>query len=142
MSSNMLSDTLSFAGATDTPSLSSFSSSTLSLPSNFYTVMRQEYLDTNRLLPSGRKRRSKDAVSYVCNLCKWRNGYRQQAVNHVNTYYASESSSTPLVQRQINIIFTPTASIESLRDTFNLQRYRETLVGLLTRRKIPLSAVK
>jgi hypothetical protein len=66
------------------------------------------------------------------------------AVNHVSRHNPLDDSisSTSLVQRQINTIFPPVASTVALRDSFNLQAYREALVGLLTRRRMPLNAVE
>ncbi|RYO01198.1 hypothetical protein AA0121_g13269 [Alternaria tenuissima] len=140
----MSADCLPTCGTTDTPPSSSNISSTLSLPANFYSIIRQEYPDEKKLLLPGRKRRSKGTVSYVCNLYDFKHDHRQVAVNHVNRCHPLDDSisSTSPVQRQINTIFPPVASTVALRNSFNLQAYREALVHLLTRRRMPLNAVE
>jgi hypothetical protein len=45
-------------------------------------------------------------------------------------------------QRSISSIYTPITATDTLRGSFNLQAYREALIELLTRRRVPLSAVE
>ena len=58
-------NTLSIAGPANFESASSNTPLSNTLPSNFYSVMRREYLDTRGLLSLGRKRRSKGLVLYI-----------------------------------------------------------------------------
>ena len=45
-------------------------------------------------------------------------------------------------QSKISNIFSPVPSTVALRDAFNVQAYREALIGLFTRRRLPLSAIE
>jgi hypothetical protein len=42
----------------------------------------------------------------------------------------------------LSSMWTPTASADAMRNAFDPQRYREAIVGLLTRRRVPFSAVE
>jgi hypothetical protein len=39
-------------------------------------------------------------------------------------------------------MFTPAITTNGLRNAFNAQAYREALIGLLTRRRMPFSVVE
>lgn len=56
---------------------------------------------------------------------------------------ASQSShTTPTPQREITTMFTPLSSQATLRNAFNQQGYREAVIGLLTRRRMPFQSVE
>jgi hypothetical protein len=44
-------------------------------------------------------------------------------------------------QRHLSAFFTPAASEDALRAVLNAQSYKEALIGILTRLRVPLSAV-
>jgi hypothetical protein len=124
-------------------SLLSSSATPSTLPVNFYTVMDQQYPEANSPLPASRKRKSKGPVSYVCRLCpSWRHGHKATAANHVQSVHGTSFLSPPINQRSISAMFASVASPDALRQAFNRQAYNEAIVGLLTRRRVPFSAVE
>lgn len=124
---------------------SSITSSTTpnQLPLNFYTIMDQQYPEANAPLPASRKRKSRGPVSYACRLCpSWRHGHRATAANHVRSHHSTAFQSSPANQRSISTMFAPVASPDALRQSFSRQAYNEAIVSLLTRRRVPFSAVE
>ena len=124
---------------------------------NFDYIFRAAYPNKGRLGPSG-KRRSKGAVVYECLLCPsdqaWSNPKRDNAVYHAKrkhsdvinssectTHERSSDIGPPLKQARLGDYYTANPSESALRRVFNPQRYTESMVALLTRRRLPFSAV-
>jgi hypothetical protein len=130
--------------------LSSLSStkplSTPATPLNFDVVIRAEFVDKpNTNLRSGVQRRRQ----FSCRICSsWSTSHRTNAVKHVVSFHPLPRGASPIPtptnvsQRDISSMFTPIISQSSLRNIFNPQAYREALIGLLTRRRMPFSAVE
>jgi hypothetical protein len=93
-----------------------------------------------------RKRRTKGPVRYTCRFCTplWYSPYKTNAVRHITTEHNDvvPTIDTSFQQRTITSLFRTTVSHETLRSVFNRQAYREAIVGLLTVRRIPFSAVE
>ena len=53
----------------------------------------------------------------------------------------SSDMGPPLKQARLDNYYTATPSESALRKVFNPQRYTESMVGLLTHRRLPFSAV-
>ena len=132
MSSDISSTTASNASFSLTPSA----------PSHFEAVIRTEQVETP---DSSRKRRK---LQYACRVCSsWSTSHRTNAVKHVSSRHAlrSSSQSSPSIsatQRDISTMFTPISSQSALRNSFSEQSYREAIIGLLTRRRMPFSSVE
>ncbi|KAF5229463.1 hypothetical protein FANTH_14197 [Fusarium anthophilum] len=92
---------------------------------NFDCIFRATYPKKGQFGPSW-TRRTKGAVVYECLLCSsdqaWSNSKRDNAIYHAKRKH-------------------PTPSEWALRKVFNPQRYTESMVGLLTHRRLPFSAV-
>jgi hypothetical protein len=126
---------------------------------NFDAIFRTTRPDKGKLGPSG-KRKMAGRVIYECLLCSddppWSNRKRGNAVYHAKRKHASiyngdVSSSLqdqdleinhPLKQPRLNRYFPSQPSDSTLRRVFNRQQYIGSVVGLLTRRRLPFSAVK
>jgi hypothetical protein len=121
-------------------------SSALATPLHFDVIIKVEYVGKpNTALKSGVQRRKQ----FTCRRCNsWTTSHRTNAVKHVVSLHplprgSSQSSiSTPTSQRDISSMFTPVISQNGLRNSFNQQAYREAIIGLLTRRRMPFSAVE
>lgn len=108
----------------------------------FIRTSRVQVDSVNGGLPVGRKRKSNGAVLYTCTRCpSWSHGNRRAANDHVGRKHAVDGQS-PGFQRSISSMLPPMASPDVLRTSFNQQRYKEAIVGLLTRRRVPFSAVE
>ncbi|KAG4271697.1 hypothetical protein FPRO04_14660 [Fusarium proliferatum] len=119
------------------------------LPSNFFSIMDRQYPDKNKPLAAGRKRKTKGTVLYVCRLCpKWSHGHRATAVQHIKHRHAAQLRPPPPPspissnQRLLPAMFASIPTPDSLRQVFNRQAYNEAVIGLLTRRRAPFSAVE
>ncbi|KAK7571327.1 hypothetical protein V3481_007143 [Fusarium oxysporum f. sp. vasinfectum] len=119
------------------------------LPSNFFSIMDRQYPDKNKPLAAGRKRKTKGTVLYVCRLCpKWSHGHRATAVQHIKNRHAAQlrppPSPSPISsnQRSLPAMFASIPTPDSLRQVFNRQAYNEAVIGLLTQRRAPFSAVE
>jgi hypothetical protein len=136
MSSDISSSLTSTTPATSTPET----------PLHFDVVFRTEYFERpNPALRSRIQRRKR----FICRKCtSWATEHRTNAVKHVISLHPlpkgspQSSSSTPAPQREISSMFTPVVSQSGLRNSFNQQAYREAIIGLLTRRRMPFSAVE
>jgi hypothetical protein len=127
--------------------------------SSFDAIFRTTHPEKTRLGPSG-KRRASGRVMYECLHCPperpWSNGKRGNAIYHAKRQHASfthtEGSTVderdsdvitrPSKQPRMDDLFQTRPSDTALRRVFNRQRYIESIVGLLTRRRLPFSAVK
>jgi hypothetical protein len=124
---------------------------------NFDCVFRATYPNKGQLGPSGR-RRTKGAVVYECLLCSsdqaWSNSKRDNAIYHAkrkhsdvinspdNSILERSSETGPLLkQARLGDYYPAKPSESALRRVFNPQRYTESMVALLTRRRLPFSAV-
>lgn len=117
------------------------------LPSNFFSIMDRQYPDKDKPLAAGRKRRTKGAVLYVCRLCpNWSHGNRATAALHIKSRHDFRPPPSPSPkssnQRSLPAMFASTPTSDNLRQTFNRQAYNEAIIGLLTRRRVPFSAVE
>jgi hypothetical protein len=127
-------------------------------PSNFDVFFRTTHPEKAKLGPSG-KRKTSGRVLYECLHCPldspWSNGKRGNAIYHAkckhasilqtetSTLYEHDSDTTrPSKQPRMDNFFESRPSDTSLRRVFNRQQYIESIVGLLTRRRLPFSAVK
>jgi len=125
----------------------------------FDAFFRKTYPGKTTLGPSG-KRKTKGSVIYQCLHCPesspWKNLKRDNAVYHAKRKHANiiaaingnttldsnaNGSDQPAKQRRLDHFYCLQASDSSLRRAFNRQRYIEAMVGLLTRRRLPFSAV-
>ncbi|KAL6406105.1 putative AC9 transposase [Ilyonectria robusta] len=109
----------------------------------------RQYPDKNEPLAAGRKRKTKGTVLYVCRLCpKWSHGHRATAVQHIKNRHAAQLRPPPPPspissnQRSLPALFASIPTPDSLRQVFNRQAYNEAVIGLLTRRRAPFSAVE
>ena len=118
---------------------------------NFKAHFRTEYPNaTNMVTKKGRGHRV-----YVCLHCpdRWESSYTSNALNHARNRHQQEINTDrdpltgnylgiPNTQNSMSLYVTSIASSSSLRNVFNTQQYNEAIVGLLTRRRIPFSAVE
>jgi hypothetical protein len=118
-------------------------------PVNFHQVIHtREPKKGLASLQPGRKRRSKEKRLYVCKICpSWEETHLGNTITHVKVKHPVSSMSSGTrpyanTQRSISSIYTPITATDTLRGSFNPQAYREALIGLLTRRRVPLSAVE
>ncbi|KAG4271540.1 hypothetical protein FPRO04_14671 [Fusarium proliferatum] len=124
---------------------------------NFDCIFRATYPNKGQFGPSG-KRRTKGTVVYECLLCSsdqaWSSPKRDNAIYHAKRKHGdivnssdntilerSSDMGPPLKQARLDNYYTATPSESALRKVFNSQRYTESMVGLLTRRRLPFSAV-
>lgn len=124
---------------------------------NFDCIFRATYPNKGQLGPSG-KRRTKGAVVYECLLCSsdqaWSNPKRDNAIYHAKRQHSdiihssdntipdrSSDIGPPLKQARLSDYYTANPSESALRRVFDPQRYTESMVALLTRRRLPFSAV-
>lgn len=119
------------------------------LPSNFLSIMDRQHPDKEKPLAAGRKRKTKGAVLYVCRLCpKWSHGHRATAVLHIESHHNAQFQPPPSPsqisssQRTLPAMFASIPTSDNLRQTFNRRAYNEAVIGLLTRRRAPFSAVE
>ncbi|KAH7460458.1 hypothetical protein FOMA001_g19475 [Fusarium oxysporum f. sp. matthiolae] len=123
---------------------------------NFDCIFRATYPKKGQFGPSG-KRRTKGTVVYECLLCSsdqaWSNPKRDNAIYHAKRKHRdivnssdntvlerSSDMGPPLKQARLDNYYTATPSESALRKVFNPQRYTESMVGLLTHRRLPFSA--
>ncbi|KAF6517789.1 hypothetical protein HZS61_003350 [Fusarium oxysporum f. sp. conglutinans] len=127
--------------------------------SSFDAIFRTTHPEKAKLGPSG-KRKTSGRVMYECLHCPpdspWSNGKRGNAIYHAKRKHASilqtEASTVdehdsdiitrPSKQPRMDSFFPSRPSDTTLRRVFNRQQYIESIVGLLTRRRLPFSAVK
>ena len=82
-------------------------------------------------------RKTKGTGVYHCVHCPWSNTYKPNAVRHAeNMHTQLVKDATPQLSSQGFSAYEP-----SLRHVFNKQRYNNAVLGLLTRRRLPFSAV-
>jgi hypothetical protein len=92
---------------------------------------------------------------YVCLHCtnRWESNWSSNAITHARNKHpqqiqdqedsqATSSYSFANTQTSMGTYITSMASSSSLRNAFNAQQYNEAIVGLLTRRRVPFSAVE
>jgi hypothetical protein len=111
---------------------------------------------------SQKRRRTQGYVQYKCLHCEehWSNRKKDNCVYHATSkhselvaeYLPSESGTVDnktdmtqsSLQRRITESFSSSImpSKAALRNTFNRAQYTQTIVGLITRRRLPFSAVK
>ncbi|KAG7404280.1 putative AC transposase [Fusarium oxysporum f. sp. rapae] len=131
----MSSDTSSIIGATENPP------DVNGLPSNFLSIM-----DITKDHSSTRGRKTGGKTIYTCTACgDKRYDHKANAANHVRNNHPVASRSTRSVsgtQRSISAHFRPVASEDALRNAFNPQAYQEALISILTRRRVPFSAIE
>jgi hypothetical protein len=111
--------------------------------------MDRQYPVKSRPLAAGRKRKTKGTVLYVFRLCpEWSHGHRSTAAQHIKNRHAAQPRPPPPPspissnQRSLPTMFTSIPTSDSLRQVFNRQAYNEPVIGLLTRRRAPFSAVE
>ena len=148
--------TMSHSDAITTFSESFDASSRLATPSStssaatypdFDVYMRKTYPNapTSKFtpLPVGRKRHSKGNCEYVCSLCSnWSSGNRTHANEHLIKLHFPHASKSDPKQPSIASVFNTMSTTTLLRQSFDKQRYKEGVVGLLTRRRAPFSLIE
>jgi hypothetical protein len=124
---------------------------------NFDCIFRAAYPKKGQFGPSG-KRRTKGAVVHECLLCSsdqaWSNPKRDNAIYHAKRKHRdivnssdntvlerSSDMGPPLKQARLDSYYTATPSESALRKVFNPQLHTESMVGLLTHRHLPFSAI-
>lgn len=131
----MSSDTSSIIGTTEYPP------DVNGLPSNFLTI-----IDITKERSNTRGRCSRGKTIYTCTVCRdKRYDHKANAANHVRNNHPVTSRCTRSVsgtQRSISTHFRPVASEDALRNAFNPQAYQEALISILTRRRVPFSAIE
>ena len=139
-----LSDAITtFSKSFDASSQRSTPASTLtSTYPDFDAYMRKTYpkafTSKSTPLPVGRKRHSKGNCKYLCSLCTdWSSGNKAHANEHLIKVHFPHASKPDLKQPSITSVFNTMSSTTSLRHSFDKQRYKEGVVGLLTRRRVP-----
>jgi hypothetical protein len=133
---------------------SSPSASTLSW--DFDAYFRTEYPNPppppskNRAATSSNTRNTTGSRVYVCLRCipprSWTNKYKRNCIYHVENKHIKKrrhtEESIPSSQQSISSYAIAYPSRSSLVNAFNQQSYRDAIIGLLTRRRIPFSAVE
>ncbi|KAM5360624.1 hypothetical protein ACJA88_014769 [Fusarium oxysporum] len=127
--------------------------------SSFDVIFRTTHPEKAKLGPSG-KRKTSGRVMYECLHCPpdspWSNGKRGNAIYHAKRKHASilQTEASTVDEHDSDIItrtskqprmdsfFPSRPSDTTLRRVFNRQQYIESIVGLLTRCRLPFSAVK
>lgn len=134
-------------------------SSILLLDFDITPFFRREYPELPKLGRSGKRKATGNAV-YHCLHCPpdkpWESKQKSNAQNHVRKVHPniviasysnlgldsnSDSLEQPFKKPRIDHFYTLQASESSLRRAFDRQRYIQAWVGLLTRRRLPFSAV-
>jgi hypothetical protein len=132
---------------TPTDILSIMGSNIKNLDWDFYSFFRKDYPEMDKTKP-GSFRRTSGPRKYVCIHCGWESPYTTNSIRHAQSRHTqlvleSRGSSRPQLSTQASmdsfVDFRPADS--ALRNAFNEQRYTEAVVGLLTRRRMPFSAV-
>lgn len=114
------------------------------------TIFRFEY---NEIPSHQGVRRSRGSRIYKCLHCAFSSKFKGNAVTHAKAKHrelleeaqpsqASSSFIESNTQTSMESYFRTMPNDGTLRGLFNAQRYREAIVGLLTRRRIPFSAVE
>lgn len=141
---------------TNNPSIGSFASK---LSWNFNAFFYVDYPDEHfQVEPGPKRRRTKGHRAYVCLHCQnppWSNRVPGNAIHHAETAHralirASEAandtlsgiSTSGVSSGAIDSYIISRPSQAALRNCFNKQVYIEAVVGLLTRRRLPFSAVE
>jgi hypothetical protein len=131
----MSSSTSSIINATETPQDAN------GLPPNFLSIM-----EITKERSNTRGRKSGGKTFYACTVCRdKRYDHKVNAANHVRNNHPVASRSTRSVsgtQRSISAHFRPVASEDAIRNAFNPQAYQEALISILTRRRVPFSAIE
>jgi len=126
-------------------------------PPIFDAIFRTTHPSGLSLGPSG-KRKTSGRVIYGCLHCPpespWSNGKRGNAIYHAkrkhsdllqtdaNTTEQDSEVTGPSKQPRMDAFFHHRPSDASLRRIFDRQKYIESVVALLTRHRLPFSAVK
>ncbi len=154
-----LSSALSSSAGPSRSSEDATSDSILLLDFDITPFFRKVYPEQPKLGPSGKRKASGNAV-YRCLYCPenapWESKQKSNARNHARKVHpnivltsrsnlAVDSNSDcvehPFQKPRIDYFYTPQASESSLRRVFDRKRYIQAWVGLLTRRRLPFSAV-
>jgi hypothetical protein len=105
-------------------------------------------IQTDTLQNTSNSKRKRLKTQYICKKCSsWSSNHRVNTITHVLSRHAlSESSqlshTSPSSQPVITSIFRTTTDQNIIRNAFNHQGYRDALVGLLTRRRMPFSSIE
>lgn len=110
------------------------------VPSNFLSVM-----DITKDCSNARGRKTGGKTIYTCTLCQdKRYDHKANAANHVRNRHpgGAPTASASGTQQSISSHFRPIANEDALRNAFNPQAYQEALISILTRRRVPFSAIE
>ena len=110
------------------------------LPPNFLFIM-----DITKDRSDTRRRKAGGKAIYTCTVCRdKRYDHKANAANHVRNNHpgGASTASASGTQRSISAHFRPIASEDALRNAFNPQAYQEALISILTRRRVPFSAIE
>lgn len=100
-------------------------------------------IQTDTVQDTSNLKRKRLKTQYICKQCpSWSSSHRVSTTAHVLRRHAlSESSqlshTSQSSQPAITSIFRTATDQNIIRHAFNQQRYRDALVGLLPRRRIP-----
>jgi hypothetical protein len=114
-----------------------------STPPYFDAIIRT---DTVQNTSNSKRKRLK--TQYICKQCpSWSSSHRVNTITHVlRRHPLSESSqlshTSQSSQPVITSIFRTATDQNIIRNAFNQQGYRDALVGLLTRRRMPFSSIE
>jgi hypothetical protein len=132
----------SFLSSDIAPSSSASNIQPIELPFNFWDIMKRDHPDMGR---TGQKRKSSGSQQFSCIVCSgsWPpTASKSNAVNHCRRVHP-----VTLLQQRFNDLETPLSqaflpSAASLQRTFDRNAYKEALIALITRRRLPFSSVE
>ena len=125
----------------------SSASNTIEDPPNFGDIIKRTHPDKGKTSGSDKKQKNRGVQQFYCLICpNGTNQHRANAIYHCCTKHPVSQMSQDLQQR-LNLPNTPLSrsllpSIESLRRTFDRNAYKEAVIGLLTRRRLPFTSVE
>lgn len=133
-------------------SLNLSSESTDSTPQTLSRPSTPPYFDaiirTDTVQNTGNSKRKRLTTQYICKQCpSWSSSHRVNTVAHVLSRHALSASSqlshtSQSSQPVITSMFRTATDQNIIRNAFNQQGYRDALVGLRTRRRVPFSSIE
>jgi hypothetical protein len=128
------------------------SESSSSTPQSLSRPPTPPYFDaiirTDTVQNTSNSKRKRLKTQYICKQCpSWSSSHRVNTITHVlKRHPLSESSqlshTSQSSQPVITSIFRTATDQNIIRNAFNQQGYRDALVGLLTRRRMPFSSIE
>jgi len=135
-----------------TMSFNTSSPSTSSTPQSLSRPLTPPYFDaiirTEAVQNTSNLKRKRLKTQYICKHCpSWTSSHRANTISHVLGRHARFESSqlsqtSQSSQPVITSMFRTASDQNIIRNAFNHQGYRDALVGLLTRRRMPFSSIE